>query len=112
MIASSIFAAMICLVINAFVYRKHLQYQFKHQIADILPPIVLSAVMGFATYSVMFLNLSSILTLLIQVPLGILIYVAGSKLFKFESFEYLWGMLKGFLKKHKKPSVQTEEESN
>ncbi len=112
MIASSIFASMICLVINAFVYRKHLQYQFKHQIADILPPIVLSAVMGFATYSVMFLNLSSILTLLIQVPLGILIYVAGSKLFKFESFEYLWGMLKGFLKKHKKPSVQTEEESN
>lgn len=99
MISSSIFASSICLVINACFYRKHLGYRFQDQLADILPPLLLSAAMGFVTYFVMFLKLSSVLTLLIQIPLGILIYVAGSILFRFESFFYILSFVKGFLKK-------------
>lgn len=101
MIASSILGSCICLVINAFVYRKHLNYQFKHQISDILPTILLSAVMGFATYSVMFLNLNSVLTLVIQIPLGILIYVLGSMILKFDSFYYVLDIIKNLFGKRK-----------
>lgn len=99
MISSSIFASCICLVINACFYRKHLGYRFQDQLADILPPLLLSTAMGFLTYSVMFLNLSSALTLLIQIPLGILIYVAGSMLFRVESFFYILSFVKGIFKK-------------
>ncbi len=99
MIASSIVGSSICLVINAFVYRKHLNYRFKDQIFDILPTILLSATMGFLTYLIMYLDLSSILTLVIQVPIGIIIYVLGSIIFKFDSFYYVLDLIKGLLKK-------------
>ncbi len=101
MIASSILGSCICLVINAFVYRKHLNYSFKYQIADVLPTILLSAIMGLTTYSVMFLNLSSALTLVIQIPIGILIYVLGSIIFKFDSFYYVLDILKSLLRKRR-----------
>lgn len=102
MIASSIFGSLICLGINAYFYRKHLDYRFRDQIADILPPLLLSAVMGFITYTVTFLKLSNIVTLLIQIPLGITVYVLGAIIFKFDSFYYLLGFIKDFLNKRKK----------
>lgn len=101
MITGSIIASSIGLVINSFFYRKYLDYSFRDQVADILPPVLLSACMGFITYSVMLLNLSSALTLLIQIPLGIVVYVVGSILFRFDSFHYLLGLIKDFFKRKK-----------
>ena len=101
MIASSIFASLIGLVINATFYRKHLDYRYKDQLSDILPPVLLSTAMGLITYSVMFLNLNYVLTLLIQIPLGLAVYILGAMLFKFDSFYYLLNVLKDFLKKRK-----------
>lgn len=102
MIASSIFASIICLFINAYFYRKHLDYRFRDQVADILPPVLLSAAMGLITYAVTFLNLSNMITLLIQVPVGIAVYILGAMLFKFDSFYYILGFIKDFLSKRKK----------
>ncbi len=99
MITSSIIASCICLVINAFFYRKHLGYRFRDQIADVLPPVLLAATMGLLTYGVMHLNLSSGITLLIQIPLGIGLYVLGSWMFRFDSFKYLLGMINTFLRR-------------
>ncbi len=99
MIASSIFASSICLVVNAFVYRKHLNYKFKEQIADILPAILLSVAMGAVVYWITWLPLHDLVKLLIQVPLGILVYIGGSWLFKLESFSYIMTIVKGYLGK-------------
>ena len=98
MITSSIIGSTICLFINAFFYRKHLEYCFKDQVSDILPPLLLAAGMGFITYTVMFLNLSSVLTLLIQIPVGIAVYVLGSWVFRFDSFFYILGLIKSRVK--------------
>ena len=46
--------------------------------------------------------MNSILTLFIQIPVGVIIYVAGSKTFHLDSFEYILGMIKGFLNKRNK----------
>ena len=67
-----------------------------------LPQIGLSCLMGGIVYCVGFLGLNDWLTLLIQVPLGAVIYVAGSKLFHIDSFECVLGILKGYLGKKKK----------
>lgn len=88
-------------IINAFPNRKLLGYSYFEQIKDILPSILLSVFMGAVVLCVQFLRLPDIWTLLIQVPLGALIYVAGAKIFKFESFTYLWGLLRSFFKKRK-----------
>lgn len=101
MIASSIFASTICLFINAFFYRKHLKYRFRDQIADMVPPVLLAVVMGLITYSVMFLNLNSVLTLVIQLVVGVVVYFLGSVVFKFDSFYYLVSLAKDYLKKIK-----------
>lgn len=84
-------------VINAWPNKKLLGYSYLEQVKDMLPQMALSCVMGAAVYAINFLNLGDVVTLLIQVPLGALIYVAGSWLFKLDSFIYLLGMLKKML---------------
>ncbi len=86
--------------INALPNRKLLNYNYFEQIKDMFPSMLLSAVMGAIVFFVTFIGLPDILTLLIQVPLGVVIYVAGAKLFKFESFEYMIKVLKGLFKKN------------
>lgn len=81
-------------IINSWPNRKLLDYGYLEQLKDILPSIALSVAMGFCILPVTFLGLPDIITLLIQIPLGVVVYVAGSKLFKLESFEYLWEIVK------------------
>lgn len=95
--------------INAFPNRKLLNYNYFEQIKDMLPSILLSGVMGLAVFCITFIGLSDIFTLLIQVLLGVIIYVVGAKIFKFESFTYLLNLLKNIFKK---PSKLVEENKN
>ena len=95
--------------INAFPNNKLLNYSYFEQIKDMFPSMLLSAVMGAIVFFVTFIGLPDILTLLIQVPLGVVIYVAGAKIFKFESFEYMIKVLKGLFKKNKPNQVKSKE---
>ncbi len=94
--------SVLCQIINSWPNKKLLDYSYLDQLKDILPYILMSLVMGAAVYSVTFLKLSNILTLLIQIPLGIVIYVGLSKAFHVECYEYVLGIAKGFTKKFKK----------
>ena len=67
-----------------------------------LPQIGLSCLMGAAVYCISFLRLNDWLTLLIQVPLGAVIYIVGSKLFHIDSFVYVLGIIRGYFTKKKK----------
>lgn len=100
MAASNLLFTVINYLINAFPTRRLLNYSYSQQIADIAPPMLLSAFMFGIVYCVRFLELSNWLTLLIQIPLGILIYVGGSMLFKLESFTYILNTIKGLVKKN------------
>lgn len=86
-------------IINSAPNKKLLNYSYFEQVKDMLPQIGLSCFMGAVVYCVTFLGLPDILTLLIQVPLGVLIYVAGSKVFRIDSFEYMLNMLRRLFKK-------------
>lgn len=88
-------------IINSWPNRKLLDYHFGDQLKDILPQIGLSVLMGAIVFCVQFLKLPDILTLLIQVPLGAAIYIAGSKLFRIDSFEYVLGIVKSYYTKGK-----------
>lgn len=99
---SLIVTSIISQIINSYPNRKLLNYSYGKQMMDILPAMLLSAVMGAVVCCVNFLNLSDILTLCIQVPLGAAIYVGGSWLLKLESFVYLLELVKKFLRKKRK----------
>lgn len=96
---SMLVTSFISQVVNSFPNKKLLNYSYLEQIKDMLPQIILSLVMGVIVYAVTFLKLSSIITLVIQIPVGVLVYWIGSKLFHLESYEYIVGMLKNFRNK-------------
>ena len=99
---SLLFTSVTSQIINSWPNRKLLGYSYIEQIKDILPGVLLAVGMGLIVYSVEYIGLNKWLTLVIQVPLGALIYIAGSKLFHLDSFDYLLSMIKSFRRKHTK----------
>lgn len=88
--------------INAYPNKKLLGYSYKEQIIDIMPSMLLSLAMAAVVLSVELLRLGSLLTMLIQIVIGVLFYIAAAKLFKLECFEYVVNLIKGVIKERKK----------
>jgi len=101
MAIGQVVTSLIFTFINSYPNRKLLNYKYLEQIKDILPSFLISVVMGIAVYSIIFLGLNNIITLLLQVLVGILIYIGLAYIFKLECFNYLLNMLKSMLKKAK-----------
>lgn len=95
---SLLLSAFFSMIINSWPNRKLLEYSYYDQIQDILPSILLAVFMGVCVYLVQLCGFSNLVTLLIQVPLGALIYVIGSKFAKLEPYNYLLSIIK---QKHK-----------
>jgi len=87
------------MIINSWPNRKLLNYSYLEQMRDILPGIALAVFMGFCVNLVSLFHLPNVATLLIQIPLGALIYIAASAVLHLESYEYLMGMIRPVLKK-------------
>lgn len=94
MALSFLISGVISQIINAWPNRKLLNYSYLQQFKDILPSIVLAVVMGIIVYLINFLRLPTLVTLIIQIILGAIIYIGGSVLLKFESFSYVIDILK------------------
>lgn len=76
-------------IVDAWPSKKLVGYSYFEQIKDILPNFLAACVMGVPVYLVTYLGINNILTLIIQVFLGGLIYLSISVVFKMEPFEYL-----------------------
>lgn len=87
--------------VNARPNKQLLGYSYLEQVRDLIPQMLLSLAMGYAVYCIGFLGLNEWLTLMIQIPLGVAIYVLGSKFLHLEGFEFLWGMVKKLLRRKK-----------
>ena len=88
-------------MINAFPNKKLLGYSYPEQLKDILPSILLAVFMGLCVYPIVFIGLSDILTIIIQVILGAAIYIGGSRILKLKAFYYFCGILKSFISRKK-----------
>ncbi len=77
------------MLINTWPNRKLLDYKYEDQMKDILPGILLAVGMGLCVYSIQFLGLSNIVTLIIQIPLGAILYISSSKMLKIEAYSYI-----------------------
>ena len=96
---SLLVTSVLCQIINSWPNKKLLNYSYLEQLKDILPGIGLAGFMGICVYCVNFLNLNNWITLIIQIPLGALIYIGISALLKLESFTYCLNMVKPILDK-------------
>ena len=91
-------------IINSWPNKKLMNYSYLEQLKDILPGIGVAVLMGVCVKSVEFIPISMplIVTLIIQILVGVAVYILLSKLFKLESFEYLFDIVKPFIKKRNK----------
>ena len=89
-------------IINSFPNKKLLEYGYIQQLKDMLPQIALSCAMGFCVYLLNYVGLPVIVTLILQVAVGAVLYIILSKVFKIECFKYVLNMLKKYVKKPRK----------
>ena len=94
---SMLISTLASMVINSWPNRKLLGYSFIEQMRDILPGISVAVFMGLCVGIVPFLGLPTIVTLLIQIPGGALIYLLLSAVLKLESYQYIYGKVKSFV---------------
>ena len=101
--ACSLLASSVCSqIINSWPNKKLLGYSYLEQLKDIFPNIILAVVMGILILPISAIRLSPIITLLMQVTLGVAIYLVGSIVTKNESFKYLFGIVSSMFKKVRK----------
>lgn len=96
---SLLLSSILSQIINAWPNRQLLGYGYLEQVRDFAPGILLAVGMGICVYFIGFLPFPTIVTLLIQIIIGVVIYIGVSALLKLEEFEYIFGMAKSFLKK-------------
>ncbi len=95
---SLLLSSVLCQIINSWPNKKLFNYSYLSQLKDILPSILLALFMGVCINLLPLLGLSTIITLIIQVILGVAIYVAGSVITKNDSFNFLLNIVKNVFK--------------
>ena len=96
-----LFSGFASVVINAWPNRRLLNYTILQQLRDAMPAMALSVLMALVIYPVTKTGLHDLVKLIIMVPVGAAIYVAGSVLFKVESFRYILEIAKKLLHRGK-----------
>ena len=84
--------------------KKLIDYSIKEQLKDVAPNFAMAIVMGGIVLLITLLKLSPLVTLIVQVVLGVAVYIGMSWAFKNSSFQYLLRLtsryIRGFLKKN------------
>ena len=100
--ASTIVYSFMAQVLNTYPNRELLGYSYGEQLKDILPFAAMSAVMCGAVLLIGLLPCGDVLKLALQIPAGILFYIAQSIVFKVDVFYMLLDLVKKLLPKKKK----------
>ena len=79
----------IATLINSYPNRLLLEYSFTEQWKDLMPALILSLVMCGVTYGVLFLGLSTWATLILQIVIGVIVYVGLAWVLGLESLTYV-----------------------
>lgn len=88
-------------IINSWPNRKLLNYSYIEQLKDFMPSVLLAVVMGICIYPISLIGLPDIVTIVLQILAGAVLYIAGSVALKLEPFQYLWDIVKPIIFKKK-----------
>lgn len=94
MVIMKIVTSIISTFINSSPNKRLLGYSYKEQIKDILPALILSTIMAIIVVGINLISLRIVIKLILQVSVGIAVYVGMSYMFKIEEFKYILNMIK------------------
>ncbi|MCF8018814.1 MAG: lipopolysaccharide biosynthesis protein [Vallitaleaceae bacterium] len=87
--------------VNAYPNKKLLNYSYKEQVLDVMPALLISALMGGMVYGLQLIDIRSWQLLMLQMGAGAVIYIGLAKVFKIESFAYLISTMQQLLTERK-----------
>lgn len=90
----SVLYAVIASIINSYPNRVLINYSYYEQVKDISPFVFMSIIMGAIVYAVGLLPLSITWVFILQLLVGVLVYLLLSVISKIDTFEYLISILK------------------
>lgn len=88
--------------INAYPSKQLTGYSYEEQMRDILPSFLVALIMCGAVLAVQLLNLGTVLTLIVQLTVGVAVYIAISAALQLEPFRLLLTLLKNSKKEIKR----------
>lgn len=91
---SMLVTSFISQVINSSPNRKLMGYGYLEQLKDIMPGILLAVFMGICTLGARLFEQGNLITLILQIVIGFVVYIGCSALLKLESFVFLLDMVK------------------
>lgn len=91
---TGVFTTFTSCFINAYPNKKLLGYSYVEQMRDILPSFVAAVLMGAGALTVQLLNMSDLVTLVLQIVVGVVLYVLLSLAMRIEAFRILYGTLR------------------
>lgn len=102
LVATVVLDSHISLFINIYFSGREISYSVKEQIRDLLPIYAISLGMGAAVYGLgQLVSFPAALTILVQIGIGIALYIGISKLLKIEEFDTVYDLLVPVIKKIK-----------
>lgn len=100
MAESLLLSTVTSMIINSWPNRELLKYSFKEQMIDIIPGVMTAVIMGGVVSLVSLAKVSCVIELLIQIPVGAVVYLTLSKFFHLEAYEYLVSIVKPMVSRH------------
>lgn len=94
---SAVITTCISCFVNASPNKKLINYSYKEQITDLGPSFVISLIMFFAVQTVLLLNIGTAATLIIQIVLGVTVYLSVAAVAKVKPFIQLLNIMKARL---------------
>ena len=85
----------IAAIINTYPNKKLLGYNYFQQTSDLIPSIILSSIMGVIVWSMNYINIRLTILLLLQVIVGVIVYVLLVYVFQREMFNEIISLVKG-----------------
>lgn len=104
-------SGVVATLINSYPNWKLFDYSFGEQLKDIAPSLLLALIMGSVVYPIHWFGMEAFLTIILQVTIGIVLYVALAKLYKLECFMYLVRTMKDMLKHRRKTKILLKSEN-
>lgn len=86
-------------IINAFPNRKYIGYPIVEQLRDVGTSFLLALCMATIVYFIGFISVNLFLCVVLQILIGIVLYVALAKYFNKEDFDYVWSIVNTKIKK-------------
>lgn len=88
-------------LIDAYPNKLLLDYSFTEQWGDLMPTLILSLIMCGSVYSVQFLGLSAGVTLILQIAVGVVVYLGLACVLRLESLTYLMNTAREYFPRKK-----------